>query len=99
MECPECKGKKEIVGLFAIRSDGSGCDPCRMFPCHRCKGAGSVPDEMAEWMEAGKRLKEDRLARNMTLRQEAEARELRVSELSDMERGRVDPDNPPKPTT
>ena len=99
MECPECKGKKEIMGFFAIRSDGSGCDPCRMFSCPRCHGTGNVPDEMAGWMEAGKRMKADRLARNMTLRQEAEARGLRPSELSSMERGQVDPNNPPRPTT
>lgn len=46
-----------------------------------------MPDDTPAWIEAGRRLKEDRLSRGKTLRQEAEARGLRPSELSRMERG------------
>jgi len=90
MECPDCSGDGKVIGLFAIRTDG-GCDPCREFPCFRCGGSGSVPDETTVWMTTGKAMREDRKSRRNTLRKEAEERGMRPSVLSDMERGRVEP--------
>lgn len=79
-----------MIGLFAIRADG-GCDPCREFPCFRCGGSGTVPDETTAWMAAGKAMRDDRRSRGNTLRKEAAERRVEISELSAMERGRVEP--------
>lgn len=79
-----------MIGLFVIRADG-GCDPCREFPCFRCDGSGTVPDETTAWMAAGKAMGDDRRSRGNTLRKEAAERRMKVSELSAMERGRVEP--------
>lgn len=91
MECPDCKGGGKVIGLFAIRADGGGCDPCREFQCFRCDGSGTVPDETAAWMATGKAMRDDRRSRNNTLRKEAAERRMEASELSAMERGRVEP--------
>lgn len=90
MECPDCNGDGKVVGLFAIRADG-GCDPCREFQCFRCDGSGVVPDEMAAWMAAGKMMCDDRRSRGNSLRKEAGEREMKPSELSAMEQGKVEP--------
>lgn len=94
MNCPTCGGSGAMLAFFATRSDGR-CDPCRSLQCYRCAGAGTVPDEMREWITAGGRLKEDRRRRNMTLRQEADRRQVPFSVLAAMEAGRVDPSAPP----
>lgn len=91
MECPSCSGSGKILGFFAIRVDG-GCDPCREFQCLRCKGSGTVLDEMTMWIAAGKTMREDRRSRRNTLRKEAEKRKMKPSELSAMEQGRVKPE-------
>jgi len=101
MNCPTCGGSGTTLAFFAVRNDGR-CDPCRSLQCYRCAGAGTVPDEMREWIAAGARLKEDRRGRNMTLRQEAARRRMPASALAAMEAGRTssrcgtpDPSAPP----
>ena len=107
MNCPTCGGSGTTLAFFVVRSSGScsadgRCDPCRSLQCYRCAGAGTVPDEMREWIAAGERLKEDRRRRNMTLRQEAAMRRMPASVLAAMEAGRTssrcgtpDPSAPP----
>jgi hypothetical protein len=87
MNCPTCGGSGTTLAFFAVRSGGR-CDPCRPLRCYRCAGAGTVPDEMREWIAAGALLKEGRRRRNMTLRQEAARRRIPASALAAMEAGR-----------
>ncbi len=90
MECPDCDGGGKIIGLFVIRTGGGG-GPCREFQCFRCGGSGAVPDEVAAWMVAGRKMRGDRRLRCNTLRKEADERGMKPSELSAMERGVVEP--------
>lgn len=85
MKCPDCENGT-VVGLFARMADGS-CKPRVVIPCPRCKGACVVPDEMPEWIAAGKELRDIRLAMNLGLRKAAEAIGVLPSDLSFAEQG------------
>ena len=87
MTCPDCNGEREVDVYFVLRADGI-CHPHLRLSCIRCQATGQLPDEMAEWIEAGKKLRTDRLARNMTLRAEAKRLGVSPSELSAREQGR-----------
>lgn len=93
MICPTCNGEKEIVGLFPVYAEGytGPRSPCFVMPCHRCKGVGEVPDEQGAWIEAGKRMKAERLGRAVGLRAEAERRGMLPSILAQMESGMIEP--------
>lgn len=79
MKCPECHGAKDIQLI---------CPPMpRKMPCPRCFGLGAVPDEQKEWIEVGKQMREDRLKRGHTLREESRRRKIDSLVLSNMERG------------
>lgn len=90
MVCPDCDGNGKCDAFFLRMSNGS-CVPHRRIKCLRCKGECTVPDEMKEWIEAGKRLKQDRLSRGMGLRQESERLGCKASDLSARELGKVKP--------
>ena len=84
MICPDCHGEKRVFAHVNRGVAGSGF---QWLDCLRCKGAGEVPDEQAEWIEAGRRMREDRMGRDMSLNEEAKRRGMRAVELSQMERG------------
>ena len=83
--CGTCDGKGELFAICIKRSDGpSGPGVMR---CHNCKGTGQetrTPESIAD----GQRLREDRMARGLSLGEEARRRGIAVSALSDMEHGR-----------
>ena len=83
MECPRCKGEKVIHGF--------GCPGFKpiAIPCPQCDGSGSVISEMAQWIEHGKKLRDERVKRRITLREMAKFKGLSAVELSDIELGRV----------
>jgi hypothetical protein len=90
MQCPRCNGSKTIVAAhvsYANGSHGYGVP----FPCDQCAGSGEVPDEMAEWIQAGSAMREERLQRRVTLREEAKRRGMNPVELSRMEFGKIKP--------
>ena len=96
--CPQCKGEKEVVGIFPVYAEDVPKEkrkPVVKMPCPRCHGSGDVPEEMLEWMKKGKELKQERLDRGVGLRKEAERLGVKSSELSAVEQGRVDPDASP----
>lgn len=84
-ECPRCKGEKITWG-FAC----PGFKYVEM-PCEQCKGKGEVPESMTDWIKEGAKLRDDRLAREMTLRKEAKRLGISVTRLSEAERGVIDP--------
>lgn len=66
-------GKKKMKGLS--------------IPCDLCEGTGKVTDERLEWIEQGKRLRELRMSKNLSLRKAAKKYGVDHSDLSKMERG------------
>ncbi len=90
MICPRCKGSKTITASHVAYADGSHGYEVPLS-CDQCGGAGEVSDEMTEWIRAGEAMRQDRLARQMTLREEAKRRGLTPVELSRMEFGKVKP--------
>lgn len=92
MKCPECNGDGRCVVSHVSCGDGSGRYNVPV-KCSLCNGVGKVPDEMAEWMAAGERM---RLARingkpYRTLWEEAKRRGMDAATLSKMEHGKIKP--------
>jgi hypothetical protein len=81
MKCPSCHGAKQ----FLVICNGS------FIPCFRCKASGRVPDIQKKWIVRGRKIRNDRVKRGVTLREEAKRRKLDVLALSEMERGVIDP--------
>ncbi len=80
MICPECKGEEVIRFVF----------PFTDLPCRHCRATGKVPKEMPGWIARGKEIRAERIARRVTLRDEAKRLIMDVVALSDIERGVVD---------
>jgi len=59
--------------------------------CMRCKGTGEVKAIMLFWMKEGHRMARERTNYCLTLKDEADRRGINVQELSDMERGIIEP--------
>lgn len=87
--CPDCNGAKTVTGLAKF-SGGRPCAPMT-FACFRCRGAGTVPDIVATWIEEGRQLRARRIERDRSVREEAHALGVRVVDLADAEHGRRDP--------
>lgn len=84
--CPDCKGTKEMHGM--------GCPGWKpiTIPCLTCRGTGKVPKDMIDsWKPIGAAMKKNRLARDLSLREEAKRRRMAPGVLSQMERGVVTP--------
>lgn len=92
IECPSCRGAKKVGG---IGCGPGGCKPL-VLDCSTCGGVGQITEERVEWMATGKRLREERLARDLGLRAEAERLGIKPSMLSDYEHGRLNPAECPR---
>ena len=81
--CPECRGTKEVGvlvcpgGIF------------KMIDCRMCNGSGEITPEHQARIEAGKKLRADRIARGLSLREEASRLGIDPIDLSHKENGRV----------
>ena len=85
MICPDCDGKREVFAhVNRGESGGSGFETIK---CFRCKGVGTVQDEQAIWIIAGKLRRTKRVAEGISLRDEAQRLGVSVVELSEIERG------------
>lgn len=94
MECPACHGKKYVTGLFPVYARSvprHKRKSCIQLPCPFCNKEGTVPDEVLQWQEDGKILKEKRMAKRLTLRKASKELKMDGSELSDMENGKIEP--------
>lgn len=94
--CPDCGGKGcyAIVHVSGWR-DGSAFGEWRRQPkCALCHGSGKVREHQRQAYEDGQRMREDRKARKLTLREEASRLGITPAELSRREWGRTEPDKP-----
>ena len=85
MECPRCKGQRG--GPAFVMRRGSGCS-LEQIDCTACGGTGEVSEDHAAMMAEGQRRMRDRIARDVSLRDEAKRLGVRPVDLSDMEHGR-----------
>ncbi len=86
MTCPHCNGTKQNF-VHVSYSDGTG--GWKWVECHTCNGVGEITAEHMERIAEGKRMREDRRARHMSLQAEAERLGITVVELSHRELGRM----------
>ena len=82
MICPKCNGKKKLVCTF----------PPKLIACYQCEGSGEVPEEMSEWIDKGKIIKEKRISKRMSHREASMKLGVDGHMLSKMETGRIEPD-------
>ncbi len=83
--CPDCRGRKrEIVHLRTITGGR-----WQHMDCLFCGGSGVVTIEQAAKWRDGERLRNDRKARIVTLREEAKRLGITARELSDREWGKT----------
>lgn len=88
VRCPDCKGKKRV---FAHVNRGEkGCD-FRHIDCSRCNGTGAIAKEQLVWIEAGRKRRSERVARDVSLMEEAKRLGITSAQLSAIETGRVPP--------
>lgn len=89
--CAHCSG----TGYVETRGFLCGRGRCRTgairIRCSRCGGTGEENRERDKWREGGMRMREERRLRDETLSEAARRLGLRVTELSDMERGLREP--------
>jgi len=88
-KCPDCENGV-IIAFHVTYTDGTG-EFGKKLPCSRCDGRGYIPTHTLEWIEQGKKMREERRSREVTLRQEAKDRGITMLELSQMERGIIRP--------
>jgi DNA-binding XRE family transcriptional regulator len=86
-----------MIAAFVKHSDGrTTCGD--KFPCIRCSSTGEVPDEMAEWMKEGRKMRDKRVNENpyRSVQEEAKRLGIKPSTLCKMEQGRMNPTCPIK---
>ena len=87
VKCPDCDGEGITEALMNF---GGFCAPMKK-KCTRCDGRGQIPEEMLDWKKIGAAMKQDRLDRGLSQREEADRIGIHVAELSQMEAGIVEP--------
>lgn len=60
-----------------------------MMNCSDCDGFGKITEEHMQRITAGRKLRDDRMARDMSLKEEATRLGISVVQLSNLEHGRV----------
>ena len=90
MKCPECRGSGRIVGYV--------CPGFRRVEasCEHCGGSGTAPPWRFEAVEAGLRLRGQRLAADRSLRDQADRDGVSALLRSDCEHGRIPLDQWPE---
>lgn len=85
--CPECHGEGRILALGCGKKGPVGLS----FDCELCENSGEIDERKSAWREEGRRMKEERIARKVVLRNEAKRRGMDPLTLSRMERGILEP--------
>lgn len=90
--CPDCKGTGKTGPVHVNYGYDQKLGRCRgewkdNIPCSRCNGSGTVPDEMAEWIYAGRKMRDARVARGESIYECAKRLGTSSAELSAIERG------------
>ncbi len=84
LKCPACGGRKTTIALV----DGPTRRGLLEIDCSTCEGVGSITIEHRDRIEAGRKRREERIARGVSLREEARRLGILPSDLSAMESGR-----------
>jgi len=84
--CWDCNG----TGISAPAATNTAF---RDIPCARCHGSGQCLEIMREWMKRGEILRQKRERLDLSLREYARLHGWKSPELSDAERGRINPEN------
>jgi hypothetical protein len=90
MTCPECRGKKTLEAVVCGRQHDRSFCRTRRLPCHVCQGTGAITEEHAARIEAGEKMRKDRISRRLSLREEAARLGIDQVTLSHREQGRED---------
>ena len=95
VQCLDCNGTGKIHGIACYRADevGPGYSKPMTQPCFHCHGAGEVDEVQVEWTAIGERVSQDRMAHGVSLRERARMLSLPAHSLSDVEHGKVDPED------
>lgn len=83
--CPSCKGKGSGWGFMC----GPSGDRVGEIPCSRCKRTGEITEEHAQRIEVGNLMHHERIARGVTLREEAKRLGANFGEWSRIEYGSI----------
>lgn len=89
MTCPECDGAKQNTALVCGVRDGRRFCDQRNLTCGTCGGTGVITEEQAARIKEGRRLRNDRVARGVSQREEAARLGITPQELSKREAGRI----------
>lgn len=92
MICYDCNGTGETVASHVSYADGRHGYNVRS-KCSRCGGNGVIDSMVADWMVKGNVMRERRIAAGRSLRDEAKRRGLSPYVLSQMENGRIEPED------
>lgn len=88
--CPSCNNIPPGPKL-CFAHNATCCMPeIRNDPCDFCGGLGHVSLEKAEAWVTGRKMREERLARNESLREAAKRMGIKPSELSAIEHGKIE---------
>lgn len=86
--CPNCHGEKQtFVFADGHRPDGTRFADNRMRDCMTCKGAGTISECHAERIQNGKTIRDERVAKRLSLAEAAKQLGCSPAELSAVERG------------
>ncbi len=88
--CPFCGGSKTIEAMFVVHSNGTET-LFEALPCPSCDATGRIDAHFHQWEKIGRKMREDRIKREKTLRDEARERKINVCNLSRMECGLMKP--------
>lgn len=86
--CPRCQGVGANEALVCGRRAAGGFCDQRRLKCSTCGGRGRVTRELLLRIQEGERLRRDRVARSISLREEAKRLGISPVELSHREQGR-----------
>jgi hypothetical protein len=86
--CPHCNGKGEQPAFVTGERNGERFCEHRLMPCRTCSASGEITEEHAQRIEAGQRMREDRVARGVSMCEEAKRLGVSDRELGDLEWGR-----------
>lgn len=83
--CPHCDGERRVFAFW----DGPNVSGSGYVDCSTCKGAGTVTPEHMQRIVDGRKRRDDRVARRVSLAEEARRLGIKPVELSAIERGRT----------
>lgn len=85
--CPECSG----AGIVNVVWQGLPESVADAAECSACRGIGEISPRHAMRLEVGRAMRNDRVARGLSLQQEAKRLGIETRKLADLEWGRVSP--------